>query len=317
MGRIGVSENLVIELYSMKDQVDVHTNTQFLKPLENDILSGEGHVLYRFHTNSTSYIISDREGVLEIIFRLSSNNFLFDLEGYSHQIHLLFKSDYFSQFTNVYTDKCEYSINNGVSEKNENVKHPNDSTSSFIPQKLKDQFYKTLFVSCESQSLLFQMLTLCKKINSEYSLGMAIKDRMFLESAALKLLVECIEVSERLPPLCDACSFLEKTDSSDKIRDAMNFIHQHFKESITIPQIAKEVGINQCYLKKGFKEIYGKTIYSSVQSLRMELAHQLVKSTDLTISNIAYEVGYVNPTSFTTSFKQYFGYTPQGLRQEE
>lgn len=96
----------------------------------------------------------------------------------------------------------------------------------------------------------------------------------------------------------------------------MNYIQGNFRENITIPQIAKAVGINQCYLKKGFKEIYGKTIYSMVQSLRMEVALSLLKTSEMNVLEIGLEVGYTNQASFSTAFKQYYGYSPQQVKLE-
>jgi AraC-like DNA-binding protein len=314
MGRLVVSENISIELYSVQDlprereTLEIHEiqkaheihkgqSTRLATAFsEEQKLPEPISALYRYQFDSTSFVLGERDDALEIIFRISPNNFLFDLEGVSYQIHILFKVPYFSRF---------------AYEKEENL---NISTGSLIPKKLREHYYSPLFISCESQSSLYQLVEIGNQLKGINPREIAVKDWVILESVAVKLLVECMEVTERLTPVCGTCAFLEKADSGDKIQEAMNFIQSNFRETITIPQIAKEVGINQCYLKKGFKEMYGKTIYSMVQTLRMEMAHEFLKNSSLNILEIALEVGYTNAASFSTAFKQFYGYSPQQLR---
>lgn len=316
MGRLVVSENISIELFSVQDlqgERETPENHNFQKSQDSDKGQFEGlsstlskgqklpepiSALYRYQFDSTSFVLGERDDSLEIIFRISPNNFLFDLNGISYQIHILFRKSYFSRFALDSEDGF------------------NNSTGVDIPQKLKEHYYNPLFISCESQSLLYQLVEIGNQLKGLNPREIAVKDWVILESVAVKLLVECMEVTERLTPVCGTCAFLEKADSGDKIQEAMNFIQNNFRETITIPQIAKEVGINQCYLKKGFKEMYGKTIYSMVQTLRMEMAHEFLKNSSLNILDIALEVGYTNAASFSTAFKQFYGYSPQQLRAQ-
>ena len=314
MGRFVVSEYIRIEVFRGID-VSAENPIAFedfsspnpvaqIKVPKNDSLPSI-LALYREQFHSTSFILGERDGYLEIVFRVHPDNFLFDLEGRSYQIHVIFEPRYFSKRTE----------SQGASHHSLNQSHI-PQNRSIIPQNLKNNYYQPLYVSCESQAVLYQLVQLewmaCADEKSELDLKIHIQ----MESIAIRLLMDCLELSERIAPICDACSFLDKNESSDKVLEAMNFIQRNFRESITIPQIAKEVGINQCYLKKGFKEMYGKTIYTMVQSLRMELAHELLKKGSLNILEIALEVGYTNAASFSTAFKQFYGYSPQQLRTQ-
>jgi AraC-like DNA-binding protein len=312
MGRFVVSEYIRIEVFrgiAVSAENTIATEDfSILNPaaqvkVKKDNSFPSITALYREQFHSTSFVLGERDTYLEMVFRLHPDNFLFDLEGQYYQIHILFEPKYFAR-TAVFQEESNIANNRSHIPQN----RPS------IPQNLKQNFYQPLYVSCESQAALFQLVRLELMDSVVAKSEWDFKFRIQMESIAIRLLMDCLEVSERVAPLCDACGFLDKNESSDKILDAMNFIQRNFRESITIPQIAKEVGINQCYLKKGFKEMYGKTIYNMVQSLRMELAHEILKKGSLNILEVALEVGYTNAASFSTAFKQFYGYSPQQLR---
>jgi AraC-like DNA-binding protein len=65
---------------------------------------------------------------------------------------------------------------------------------------------------------------------------------------------------------------------------------------------------SQVYRK--IKAITGKSTAVFIRSIRLQYAKELLKNTDKTISEIAYEVGFNNPSWFSRAFKEEFGYTP-------
>lgn len=82
----------------------------------------------------------------------------------------------------------------------------------------------------------------------------------------------------------------------------------------TIAELAKTVGINQCKLKKGFKALFGKSIYASFQEERMRRAMALLKNNNVTETAIA--LGYSNISHFSTAFRKQYGVLPKEARQE-
>ena len=64
----------------------------------------------------------------------------------------------------------------------------------------------------------------------------------------------------------------------------------------------------------GFKRLYGQTIFDYCQSRRMEHARHLLEHTELSITEISFDVGYEYPSNFTTAFKRHFGVTPKVAR---
>lgn len=104
-------------------------------------------------------------------------------------------------------------------------------------------------------------------------------------------------------------------DDQEKIRAAASYIREHLDHPLTVLELARLVGTNQTKLKQGFKEIFGNTIFSYLQDLRMSHAQTHLLDTDLSVQEIASLVGYNNSPNFSVAFKRYYGCSPQDLRK--
>jgi AraC-like DNA-binding protein len=100
------------------------------------------------------------------------------------------------------------------------------------------------------------------------------------------------------------------------IRQARTILDENFDKHITIPQLARQAGINEAKLKEGFREIYGRSVHTYLLQLRLEKAKQLLLTTELSITEITYEIGYSHVTHFTTLFKKEQGITPSEWRKK-
>lgn len=100
-----------------------------------------------------------------------------------------------------------------------------------------------------------------------------------------------------------------------RAEEARDILIDRFRRPPQIPQLAREVGVNQTKLKALFKALFGMTIHEFTQKCRMERAAELLTASDLSISEIAYAVGYDYPASFTHAFRQFYGHAPRDLRR--
>lgn len=100
------------------------------------------------------------------------------------------------------------------------------------------------------------------------------------------------------------------------IRQAKTILDENFDKHITIPQLARQSGINESKLKEGFKELYGNSIHTYLQQLRLEKAKHLLLTTSMPVTDITYHIGYSHVTHFTSLFKKEFGLTPTEWRKE-
>jgi AraC-like DNA-binding protein len=110
-----------------------------------------------------------------------------------------------------------------------------------------------------------------------------------------------------------SCKFLSNADDREKIIKAREVLLHHIGEPITIKALSRKVAINECYLKKGFKEIFGTTIFDFYQSQRMEHAKYLLYDKGLSVTEVSMMLGYSSISHFSTAFKKHTGIKPCAL----
>jgi AraC-like DNA-binding protein len=125
----------------------------------------------------------------------------------------------------------------------------------------------------------------------------------------LRCSLECITIPFKT---CQepACRFLLYESERGKIQDARKFIDQHTDRPHTIKELARKVAMNECYLKKGFKAIVGKTIHEYQQQVRINKAKVLLQSEGCSVTDVANILGYSSISHFSTAFKRETGMKP-------
>ena len=106
------------------------------------------------------------------------------------------------------------------------------------------------------------------------------------------------------------CKFLANEADREKISKAREVLLQHIGEPLTIKALSRKVAINECYLKKGFKEMFGTTIFDFYQSQRMEHAKYLLYEKGLSVTEVSLLLGYSSISHFSTAFKKHTGIKP-------
>jgi AraC family transcriptional regulator len=112
-----------------------------------------------------------------------------------------------------------------------------------------------------------------------------------------------------------SCKFLANELDREKIVKAREILIQHIGEPITIRELSRKVAINECYLKKGFKELFGTTVFEFYQSQRMEHAKYLLYEKGLSVTEVSALLGYSSISHFSTAFKKHTGLKPCELLQ--
>lgn len=78
----------------------------------------------------------------------------------------------------------------------------------------------------------------------------------------------------------------------------------------TVEVLAEEVGLSRVQLHRKLKELTGVPASDLIRNTRLKQAAALLKENKMNISQVAYAVGYVNHTYFSTAFKKYYGMSP-------
>ena len=115
----------------------------------------------------------------------------------------------------------------------------------------------------------------------------------------------------------NSLNYNDKLSEEDylKILYAETIVKKNIKDPPTISQLSIITGVNKFKLKKNFKLIFGKPIFSYLTEVRMEKARKMIIEKDSTIAEASYEVGYKNPQHFTAAFKRMYNYLPSSLKK--
>lgn len=101
----------------------------------------------------------------------------------------------------------------------------------------------------------------------------------------------------------------------EKLYEARTIILADFEEKLTLTQISRKTGLNEYKLKKGFKFLFGNTVFGYRHAIRMEKARLIILETKLPFADIAFMIGFEHPENFQKSFKKFFGYSASMLRR--
>lgn len=105
-------------------------------------------------------------------------------------------------------------------------------------------------------------------------------------------------------------------ESVEKIKYARNIILDNMDRFVTLKELSKMVQMNTTDLEKGFKSLYGSTIFAYSKMSKMKKAKELLEDESLSILQISLCVGYSNGGKFAKAFKETFGMLPTKYRKE-
>ena len=102
-----------------------------------------------------------------------------------------------------------------------------------------------------------------------------------------------------------------KGNDAQLMEKIMKVVNENLSHSgFNVEALAAEVGLSRVQLHRRVKEMTGITIGEFIRNLRMQQAAKLFERGDVTVSQVTYAVGMVNPNHFAAAFKKYFGLTP-------
>lgn len=101
---------------------------------------------------------------------------------------------------------------------------------------------------------------------------------------------------------------------TEAIMEAVQYINSHYKEMITIEELAGLVNYSESFFAHSFKEIMGISIVNYINALRIKKARILLLTSDFSISEIAELTGIGNANYFSRIFRQYCGVSPREYR---
>ncbi len=194
-------------------------------------------------------------------------------------------------------------------------------TSSFLHQfthNVKLSNSKDDVLAFNHPAAFTKLFPLCNKkrnvldalLNNSYSGAL---ENIFLNAKIHELLLYSLDclVDEKQEGF--SCKFLEDEHSLQAVYNSREILLQNIGNPITIKELSRKVAINECYLKKGFKEVFGTTIFDFYQQQRMEHAKYLLYEKGLSVTDVSALLGYSSISHFSAAFKKHTGLKPCDL----
>ncbi len=135
---------------------------------------------------------------------------------------------------------------------------------------------------------------------------------VYTEALALELVCHAVaSLSARAEPTAEHFSDRELRC----LHAARTILMRQFSPPPTIDALARTVGMSKSILTKGFKAVFGETLFDFSLGCRMRHALSLIRDQGCSVEQAGEAIGYAHPTSFTTAFRRHFGMRPIDVRR--
>jgi AraC family transcriptional regulator len=127
-----------------------------------------------------------------------------------------------------------------------------------------------------------------------------------IEGLALELLAEVTRAITAGPSPRPCAAWLLR---------AREYVHDNFRKSFTIGEVALEVGVNPVRLARAFRRHFGVALGEYTRNLKLEWAGEQLRASHQALSVIASHAGFADQSHFTRVFHRHTGLTPQRYRE--
>jgi AraC family transcriptional activator of pyochelin receptor len=139
--------------------------------------------------------------------------------------------------------------------------------------------------------------------------------RIYLESKVMELLALMVDQEIELQK-GKTHTLPLKLDDLDRIHQAKKILLQCLDNPPSLIELARQVGLNDYALKRGFRQVFGKTVFGYLHDYRLEQAQQLLVSSEMKVTEIANAVGFDSRSYFAAAFKKKFGTGPKAYQMQ-
>ncbi|BAY86704.1 AraC family transcriptional regulator [Calothrix parasitica NIES-267] len=189
-------------------------------------------------------------------------------------------------------------------------------------------FYPNFFEQIINESVRVKQIELIPQIGLNdlfiRQIGIALKadveagypaGKMFGESLATALVIHLIKHYSAWQVKLSSESV--RGLSKSQLQTITDYINAHLSQNISLSELAGIINLSQYHFSRLFKKSTGITPHQYLTQCRVNRAKQLLSKTKLTITEIAFEVGLTNHSSFTRLFRKYVGITPKSFRASQ
>lgn len=166
-----------------------------------------------------------------------------------------------------------------------------------------------IYFDLRNQEIENEISVLMKNIYNTY-----IDDKY--EYKNIKILSLVCEILFILSEKCKKNIILHKTINSNKTREILDYIHEHYQENLRQHELAQKYFLSREYFSRFFKKEIGKAFKQYLTEYRLLKSIELLENEKSRISDIALLTGFVSESQFIESFKKYYNTTPNQYRKQ-
>lgn len=187
-------------------------------------------------------------------------------------------------------------------------------SEEFLEEELRHLLFDNSrrYLTAFTGEILQQAIESCRRIETELA-GKQPGHHLVVRSELTTLLVvlarRCVAAAPE-PETSIGSDF-----APPAIRKAITFIQHHFREEISLPDIAGQARLNPNYFSERFKDITGSSFQRYVINLRLDFAASLLRVSQLPVTEICYASGFKTLSHFERIFKLKFNQTPHAYRR--
>lgn len=113
-------------------------------------------------------------------------------------------------------------------------------------------------------------------------------------------------------PRSDSANML----TMERLREIITYVDEHYKEPITLQEVADLLGIGKEYFCRFFKKNMGMSFLNYLNEVRVSHIYQDIQNSDAPIAEIIEANGFTNQKLFNKTFKELYGCTPSAVRKK-
>ncbi|HAO06691.1 MAG TPA: AraC family transcriptional regulator [Chryseobacterium sp.] len=204
---------------------------------------------------------------------------------------------------------------------NENTNNDYEMVIQFKPDFLGENFFELPEMQKISALLEKSKAGIVFSENIKKQIGQQIV--VMHESASLEKLMKFLEILDALASTLDyrilnAGKYYLQTqvEDNERINLIFNYVKDHFKEQITLEQVADLANMRVPSFCRYFKKITNKTFTQFVNEYRITHSLKLLAEQPLSITEVCFESGFNNFSYFNKTFKEYIQKSPSQYRKE-
>lgn len=187
--------------------------------------------------------------------------------------------------------------------------------------ELHMELWSTFFGKKETETFIYigsQNLKISEKIRQLD----AITQKGIVRSLLIEGLVNMIlalEIQQHTDDMeyQENCSGSLTRKEMDRVKDLSAFIGNYPEKELSIKYLSDKSALSPCKLQEGFKLMHNRTVADYIRDIRVQKAEELIKNTDLNISEVVYSIGFTSRSYFSKIFKQKYNCSPKEYKDHQ